>query len=83
MLIFKEDLTESQMKTLITKFVKLAIKSERFKFKSFDLIKDYLSKEQLFNILESHPSLLENEEVMILIEPPIAGYPKTPEPEPL
>jgi hypothetical protein len=66
--MFKEDLTESQMKTLITKFVKLAIKSERFKFKSFDLIKDYLSKEQLFNILESHPSLLENEEVVNWID---------------
>ncbi len=62
--IFKEDLTESQMKTLITKFVKVYTKSERFRFKDFNLIKDYLSKEQLFNILESHVGLLENDEVV-------------------
>ena len=32
--IFKEDLTESQMKTLIAKFVKVYTKSERFRFVS-------------------------------------------------
>lgn len=66
--MFKEDLTESQMKTLIAKFVKLAIKNKRFKYTDFDLIRGYLNKEQLFNILESHPWLMGKEDFVVWVD---------------
>lgn len=62
--IFKDDLTQQQIKSLMDKYSQVP----NLIFPRFDLIKSYLSKEQLSNTLKSSLGLLEEDEVLRWID---------------